>query len=431
MSSQGLNSIFNRSPSYDHGPTSYRSGSIRNQYYGRDILSTIISRIALDASMCDFKHFKIDKSTGNQQPIDSNFMQLLTVQANVDQTGRAMIYDAIWSMLDEGVVAIVPVLKSVSGDIKALRVGKVDDWYTDKIAVTCLNDKTGNKEQIVVSKDDVAVIESPFYTILNRNNYNLKLLEDKIKVMENLDKKNVNNKIQGAIELSYQLGGSYNKDQSNKRKQELTNDIQDSELGFMFLHPNEKLTKFDGSINDSIVKDVDRLRLNLFQDFGITDDILSGTADQFQVNVYYRRAIDPVLQAITDAFNSKFLTQTARTQGQRFGFYRDIFRLVPPDQLANIADVLGRNGYYAPNEIRAKLGDAPHPDPVADEIFNRNIADANQNGGIASQGQMNPTDDITMGNGQPSEITIYDNGDGTYSDEDGSLVDKDGNLLKG
>lgn len=423
-----LANVFNRSPSTVNDPVSYRGGTIRNNYYGRDIMSSIISRIALDASMCDFKHFKVNPENGNQIPMTSTMLDLMTIQANIDQTGRAFLYDLVWSMLDEGYIAVVPTLKT-NGEIRALRVGKVDNTFTRSVRVSCLNDNTGIVESVVLPKEDVVLIESPFYTTLNRQNFNLRLLEDKIRAMQATDAKNLNNNIRGAVKMAHAIGGSYNEKQNSLRRTELINDIQNDKLGFMFLHPNEELIKFDGKLDDSLLDDVERLRLNLYEDFGITADVMSGKADQFQVNVYYRRTIDPVLQAITDAFNSKFLTKTARTQGQRYGFYRDIFRLVPPDQLSSIADVLGRNGYYAPNEIRNKLGDAPHPDPIADQIFNRNIADANQQGGIATAGQSDVNGDGVVDSQDAEYVTVYDNGDGTYSDENGNPVDENGNPI--
>lgn len=394
--------------------------------YGKaDMLKGIISRIALDSSMVEFKHLKINEKDGNQKPIKSGIINCLTFEANIDQTGRAFIYDVVWSLLDEGVIAIVPIDTSHDPDdtssyeVESIRVAKIVEWFPSHVKVRCYNEKTGLEQDIMMAKRDVAIIESPLYAVLQETNPTLALLQQKITLMQSKDKDLATGKINGFIQFPYQTKAESRKQQAQVRRRELEEEMTKSQYGLATLDHNEKFIPVGGGITNNLLEEVLKLKQDFYNQLGFSEAIFNGTANQVEANQYYYRLIDPILTAITDAINRTFLTKTAQTQGHRIMFFRDPFRTLPVEMIANISDTFSRNAVFTPNEIRALVGKPPHPDVLADQLFNRNIADGNQNGGINTPGQMG----VEM---PQEEITIYDDGNGGYVDEQGNPVDENG-----
>ena len=402
------------------------SGYIYNK---TDMIKSIISRIALDASMVEFKHLKINEKDGSQTPVKSGLIDCLTHEANIDQSGRAFIFDAVWSLLDEGVIALIPVDTShdpeVTGsfDIDSMRVAKIIQWYPKHVRVRCYNENTGLEHDVVMSKRNMAIIESPLLTVLQDSNPTLALLQQKINLMQAKDKEIASGKINGFIQFPYQTRVSARKDQAKQRRKELEEEMSKSNYGIATLDAQEKFIPVGGGITNNLLEDVLKLKQDYYNQLGITEAVFNGTASASEINQYCHRLVDPIITALTDAINRSFLTKTARTQGQRIMFFRDPFRTLPVEQIATVGDTFARNAIFTPNEIRALVGKPPHPDQLADQLFNRNIADGNQNGGIYTPGQKSV-------NGEPQEeIVIYEDGNGGYVDEQGNPVDEQGNPI--
>lgn len=418
--------------------TFYSPNYIRNgfKYSEVDTIKKVINRIAVDASTVDFKHLKID-TDGNQSSVDSELIDRLTYKANRDQTGRAFIFDLVWSMLDEGVIAAVPVeanrdmRDNTNFDILELRVGKIVQWYTDSVRVRCYNSETGLDQETVLPKESVAIIESPLSEVLRSDNSTLRLLKGKTEIMRSEDSNAASGKINGFIQFPYMTNSAYRKDQADRRRQELEKEMANSKYGLATLDANEKFISTGGGVANNTLDDILKLQQDFYNQVGITENVINGTANTSELNLYYRRVVDPILQAIVDSFNMVFISKTARTQGQRLLFFRDPFRSLPVENLASTADLFSRNAILTPNEIREFIGKPPHPSPLANQLYNRNIADGNQMGGTETPGQEAPSPFPQDGNTQQEvqQITIYDNGDGTYSDENGNPVDENGNPL--
>lgn len=394
-----FNSALTNRQTIDKGPmTSQSSLYMRsvNVYRHRDIISNVISRIALDASMAEFKHMKINKETENQRPVQSNLQKCLSFEANIDQSGRSFIYDVVWSMLDEGTVAIVPTKtnKRPDGDnafdVLEMRVGKITQWYPKHVRVSVYNDETGLMEEFDYHKRAVAIIESPFYTLLNESNPTLQILRRKIELMDSMDKDVASGKLNGFLQFPYQTRSEYRQNQADRRLREIEHEMRTSQYGLVALDANEKFVPAGGGLENNIVEDVRNLTKDFYNNIGVTEKILDGTASPSEINAYYYKTIDPVLQAIVDGINRAFLTETARSRGHVIMYYRDPFRTLPVESLSSTADVFSRNAILTPNEIRRLIGKPPHPDAQADQLYNRNIADGNQNGGISTPGQMDP-----------------------------------------
>lgn len=398
-----------------------------------DVVRSIISRISLDASMVEFRHTKTDPNTDKQESVKSSFIDRITFEANIDQSGRAFIYDVVYSMLDEGVIAVVPIdtstdpTKTESFKIESIRVGKITDWYPRHIKVLCYNDRTGLEQSLVMPKDRVAIIESPLYSVLRDSNPTLELLRQKIKLMQTQDNNAATGKLQGFLQFPYQTNSSRRGQMAERRRKEIEAEMSSSKFGLATLEANEKFIPASGGLTNNLLEDVRKLQQDFYNEVGITENILNGTATPQEENRYQNRCIDPIVQALADGFNRAFLTKTARTQGHEFKVYRDPFNALPVEQLATTADLFTRNAILTPNEIRAFMGKPPHPSPLADQLFNRNIADANQNGGLMTPGQ----DDSFMDQGLDEDVPeIYDDGEGGFVDANGNPVDRNGNPLE-
>ena len=412
-------------------------------YRKADLVKAVISRIALDASLVDFKHLKINEADGNQSPVKSELIDRLTWSANIDQTGRMFIYDVVWSLLDEGHIAIVPVdtNKDISNtttfDILSMRVAKIEQWYPRHVRVKCYNDQTGLEQSLVMEKEKISIIESPLVTVLKDSNPVLSLLQQKMTLMNQQDSNAASGKINGFFQFPYQTNSTRLKERAEARREEITKEMANNKYGIATLDANEKFIPVGGGITNNLLEEIRTLQQDFYDQIGITETIIKGTASSSELNLYYNRVIDPILQAIVDSINRTFLTKTARTQGQRIMYFRDPFRMIPVESIASTADLFSRNGIFTPNEIRARVGKMPHPDPIANKLFNRNIADANQNGGIMTPGQEDANrngvpdsqESANMNGTEPEEIVIYEDGNGGYVDEHGNPVDENGNPL--
>lgn len=409
-----------------------------NSSYGSDLIKSIINRIAIDASTVEFKHLKIDPVSKNQNEIKSGLIDCLTYKANIDQTGRAFIIDLVWSLLDEGVIAIVPTVtdKIMDGDktfdVESIRVGKITQWFTDSVKVRYYNEDTGLEFEQSLKKEDIAIIESPLSGILQENNQTLRLLKQKIDLMNSEDRNATTGKINGFIQFPYQTNSEYHKMQAEQRRRQLEQEMTNSAYGLVTLDNNEKFIPAGGNIQNNTLEDINKLKQDFYNQIGITENIINGTQSPAELNLYYNRVIDPILQAIIDSINVTFISKTARTQGQIIQYFRDPFKLLPVEQIASTADLFSRNAILTPNEIRKFIGKEPHPNPLADQLYNRNIADGNQAGGIATPGQsVDPSQNGDTGSGEddPSQY-IYQDENGNYVDYQGNPVDEAGNPIR-
>lgn len=381
----GFSSGFNRqSSNYLKGYTYNRS----------DLVNAIINRIALDASMVDLRHLKIDPVSGDQTPVNSDLIDTLTVSANIDQTGRAFIFDVVWSLLDEQAIAMVPIETSTypndtgSYDISSMRVGKIMQWFPKHVRIRCYNEETGLDQDLTLSKKQVAIVESPLYSILKERNQTIKILEQKIKLMNTQDAKAASGKLNGFIQFPYATKNDSRKQLAAERLKSIDNDMSNSQHGIASLDANEKWINTGGNIVNNVLDDIRRLQQDFYNQTGITEAVMNGTAKEEEYNRYFSRTVDPILTMIIDSLNRTFLTKTARTQGQRIAFYRNPFKGMAVANLASAAEVFTRNAILAPNEVRTTfLGIAPHPNALANELYNRNISDKNQAGGTTVAGQ--------------------------------------------
>lgn len=385
---KGWNAFNERDKQYAPADVGYGSGrpvQVMTRSWARSSLAnTVFNRIALDASMVDILHVKMDKDSGNQTKLKSSLESCLTESANIDQTGAALIHDIVYSMLDEGTVAVVPVDTSVdikktdSYEIYSLRVGKITQWYPDYVRVNLYNDRVGRYEEVLVPKADTAIITNPLYEVVNEKQGALDRLISKMSLLDRMDELTISDKLNMIFQLPYAVRGEKRQEQARQRLSDLEKQLAESKYGIGYIDATEKVTQLTRPINNSLADEVKYLTEQFYNALGLTQNVFNGTASEIEMRAYYNRTVDPILERITTEFTRKFLTQTARSQGQRMVAYRDPFKLVPVEQLATIADTFSRNAILTPNEIRAIIGFGPNDDPEADKLANRNIADVNQ-----------------------------------------------------
>ena len=345
----------------------------------RTIITSITTRIAVDASSTTIQHARLDGNGRFLETIKSGLNECLNTRANIDQTGRAFLQDLVLTMMDEGCVAAVPVDTTVnpriseSYDIRSLRVGVITQWYPEAIRVKVYNDKIGRKEEIALPKKTVAIIENPFYTIMNEPNSTLRRLTHKLSLLDVTDEQTASGKLDMIIQLPYLVKGETRKKQANERRLELERQLVESKYGIGYIDGTERITQLNRSLENNLLKQVEYLTSTLYSQLGLTENILNGTANETEFTNYYNRTIEPIVSAIVNEFNTKFLTKTARSQNQTIFFYRDPFRLVPVAQLAEIADKFTRNEIMTSNEFRQIIGMKAADDPRADELLNKNM----------------------------------------------------------
>lgn len=349
---------------------------------GRDktIVTSLFTRIAIDVATLDFKHVELNDDDAFVREVPSGLNECLKVEANIDQTGRAFMQDIVISMLDEGVVAIVPVdtdynpNETNSYDILSMRTGKIINWYPQHVKVRLYNENTGRHEDILLSKHDVGIIENPFYALFNEpNSVNQRLIR-KLALIDITDERVASGKLDLIIQLPYAIKSQQRRDQANERLKEIEDQLINSPYGIAYTDGTEHITQLNRALENNLLKNVEYLQQALFSQLGMTQSILDGTADEQTMLNYYSRTIEPIANAIVEEMTRKFLTRTARTQHKAIRYFRDPFKLIPVGQIAEIADKFTRNEVLTSNEIRQKIGIKPSNDPKANQLINSNIS---------------------------------------------------------
>ena len=362
-----------------YGPT--RPDRIRSYISNeRSIIASLINRIAVDAAAIDIRHVKVDENGQYVSDVDSYFNDCLNIQANIDQSGRDFRQDMYESLLDEGCIAIVPVSTDLNPryttgyDITELRIGKVVQWYPKNVLVNLYNEDTALREDILLPKSMVAIVENPFYTVMNGPNSSLKRLKRKIDLLDRLDEKNNSSKLDLIIQLPYSVRTEARKKEAEKRKKEIEFQLIDSKYGIAYTDGTEKITQLNRSVENNYLEQINELTTQVFSQMGMTQEILNGTASEETMTNYFSRIIEPIVSACCEAMYSKFLSRTAKTKKEQVKFFRDPFKLTPVTNLADVADRLTRNEILSSNEFRAIIGFKPSSDPRANELRNKNIA---------------------------------------------------------
>lgn len=369
-------------------PTTSSTGS--GSYYRPDrprftrgnektIVTAVYNRIAIDVAAVSIRHVRLDENGRYTEDIPSGLNECLTLNANLDQTGRALIQDAVMSMIDEGCVAIVPVDTTfdptISGsfDISSLRTGKIVDWYPQHVRVRLYNEKTGNKEEVTLPKKSVAIVENPLYAVMNEQNSTLQRLIRKLNLLDFVDDRNSSGKLDLIIQLPYVIKTDARRKQAEDRRKDIENQLAGSKYGIAYTDGTERITQLNRPVENNLMSQIEYLTSTLYSQLGITQSVMDGSADEKTMLNYTNRTIEPILSAIVDEMKRKFLTKTARTQGQSIMFFRDPFRLVPVNDIAEIADKFTRNEILTSNEVRQIVGMKPSEDPKADELNNSNL----------------------------------------------------------
>ena len=346
----------------------------------RSIITSVYNRIALDVAALNVQHIRLDENGRFLSVIQDGLNTCLTVEANIDQTARAFIQDIVVSMLDEGCVAIVPVDTtydpSVTGsyDIQTMRVGKILDWYPQHVRVRLYNERTGTKENILVPKSTVAIVENPLYAVVNEPNSTMQRLIRKLNLLDVIDEQSGSGKLDLIIQLPYVIKTEARRQQAENRRKDIEAQLSGTKYGIAYADGTERITQLNRSVNNNLMSQIEYLTSMLYSQLGITQSILDGTADEKTMLNYNNRTIEPIISAIVDEMKRKFLTKTARSQSQSISFFRDPFKLVPVNDIAEIADKFTRNEIMTSNEIRQVIGMKPSDDPRADELRNKNIS---------------------------------------------------------
>lgn len=381
------NAFMNRDPTYYNVGPGYSLRPDRPRLgHGneRSIVSSIFNRIALDVATIDIKHCRLDSTGRFVEEIESGINRCLNFEANIDQSGRAFIHDVVLSMLDEGAVAIVPVDTSFnpkisnSFSIDSVRTGKIIEWYPKHVKVRIYNDRRGEKEDILLPKSQVGIIENPLYAIVNEPNSTLQRLMRKLSLLDATDEKTASGKLDLIIQLPYVAKTQARREQAERRRNDMEDQLTNSKYGVAYIDGTEKVIQLNRSLENNLLKQVEYWTNMLYSQLGITQAVLDGTADEQTMLNYNNRTVEPIVAAIADELKRKFLTKTARSQGQSIEYFRDPFRLVPVNNIAEIADKFTRNEIMTSNEIRQIVGMKPADDPKADELRNSNISQSKQ-----------------------------------------------------
>lgn len=346
----------------------------------RSIATAVYNRIAMDVAAVGIRHVKLDENMRYSSDIDSGLNKCLNLEANIDQTGRAFIQDVVMSMLDEGCVAIVPVDTSmdptVSGSysIDSMRTGKIVQWYPQHVKVRLYNDRTGKKQEVTLPKSTVAIIENPLYAVINEPNSTMQRLIRKLSLLDVTDEQTASGKLDLIIQLPYVIKTQSKRDEAERRRKEIERQLAGSKYGIAYTDGTERITQLNRSVENNLMKQIEYLTEMLYSQLGITQTVMDGTADEKTMLNYNNRSIEPIVSAIVDELKRKFLTKTARSQGQSIMMFRDPFKLVPVDNIAEIADKFTRNEIMTSNEFRQVIGMKPSNDPKADRLVNANIS---------------------------------------------------------
>ena len=395
------NAFMNRDPTrFDYGNANYtRPDRVRlTRGNERSIVNAVFNRIAVDCAAIKIQHVRLDDNDRFTEVIDDNFNQCLTTSANLDQTGRAFIEDVVMSMLDEGCVAIVPIDTTLnpsthSFDILSMRTGKIIEWYPEYVKVRVYNQRNGQKEEIVVPKASTAIIENPFYSIMNEPNSTLQRLIRKLNLLDVIDEQSGSGKLDLIIQLPYTIKSPARRQQAEERRQAIEDQLSGSKYGIAYADATEHITQLNRAVENNLLAQCESLTSMLYSQLGITKELMEGSANEEQYNNYSSRTLEPIMAAMTDEMKRKFLTKTARTQKQSVCFFKDPFKLVSATNMADIADKMTRNEIMTSNEVRQVVGMKPADDPRADQLVNKNI----------SQSKELLEDEMAIGEGEENE----------------------------
>lgn len=353
----------------------------------RTIATSVFNKIAMDVAAIDIRHCRVDDNGRYIEDIKSDFNECLTLEANIDQTHRAFIQEAVMSMFDEGVIAIVPIetkgdpILSTSFDIKSIRTGKIVEWFPRSVKVEVYNDRTGRKEKIIMPKKSVAIVENPLYSVINEPNSTLKRLVRKMALLDAIDEQSASGKLDLIIQLPYAVKGELKQQQADKRRESIVDQLR-GPYGIAYIDGTEKITQLNRPIENNLTKQIEYLTNTFYSQIGITASIMDGTADEKTMLNYDNRTVEPIVSAIVNAMKRSFISKTARTQGQTIMAFRNPFNLVPINNIAEIADKFTRNEILTSNEIRQIIGFKPSKDPKADELRNSNISQSKEDGSL-------------------------------------------------
>lgn len=369
---------WNIGPSYGYRPDRMRY----TRGNERSIVTAVYNRIAMDVAAVNLKHIRLDENDRYKETIDSGLNNCLSVEANLDQTGRAFIQDLVASMLDEGCVAAVPTdaddEPEDSGNFKVytLRTGKILEWYPRHVKVEVYNEQEGQRQQIIIPKSTVPLIENPMYSVMNEPNSIYQRLVRKLTLLDVVDEQTSSGKLDLIIQLPYIIKTEARREQAEKRRKDIEKQLSEGKYGIAYTDGTERITQLNRPVENNLMKQIEYLTSMFFSQLGITQSILDGTADEKTMLNYYNRTIEPILSAIADEMKRKFLTPTARSQKQTIAYFRDPFKLVPVNDIAEIADKFTRNEIMTSNEIRQVIGMKPSSDPNADVLRNKNLSDS-------------------------------------------------------
>ena len=371
----------NRSRYYDRGHiSSYKPDRVRfTRGNERSIVTSVYNRLALDASSMSIKHVRLDDNGRFTEEVNSGLQNCLNIEANIDQTGRAFLQDVVMSMLDEGCVAIVPVdttinpMLSGSYEINTMRTAKILEWYPAHVRVRLYNDRKGIHEELILPKANVAIIENPLYAVINEPNSTMQRLIRKLNLLDVVDEQTSSGKLDLIIQLPYVIKSDARRKQAEERRKDIEMQLSGSKYGIAYTDGTERITQLNRPAENNLMNQVQYLTDMLYSQLGLTQSILDGSADDKTMLNYYNRTIEPILAAIVDEIKRKFLTKTARAQKQTIMYFRDPFKLVPVNDIAEIADKFTRNEIMTSNEIRQIVGIKPSKDPEADELRNKNL----------------------------------------------------------
>lgn len=395
------NAFFNRDPTEEYRSEvgsgmsySYRPDRPRlTRGNERSIITSIFTRIGIDVASIDIQHVRLDENGRFLETINSGLNDCLTVEANLDQTGRAFIQDAVMSMLDEGCIAIVPTDTTLNPkntnayDILSMRVGKIVGWYPDKVRVRLYNERNGQKQEVILPKKMVAIVENPLYAVVNEPNSTMQRLVRKLNLLDVIDEQSGSGKLDIIIQLPYTIKSETAKNRAEDRRKSIENQLAGTKYGIAYADATEKITQLNRPVENNLMKQIEFLTNMLYSQLGITQTVMDGTANAETMLNYYDRTIEPIISAIVDEMKRKFLTKTARTQLQSIKFFRNPFKLVPIKDLAEIADKFTRNEIMTSNEFRQVIGMKPSDDPRADELHNSNMPYPEEEGPYPPEGE--------------------------------------------
>lgn len=387
---RGWNAFRNRDPTTEYRDTglgyAYRPDRVRfTRGNERSIVTSVYNRIALDVAAINIQHVQLDDNNRFTSVVESGLNSCLNLEANIDQTGRAFVQDIVMSMFDEGCVAVVPVDTTQdpeitdSYDILSMRTGKILEWKPRHVKVRVYNDRTGMKEDILLPKKQVAIIENPLYAVINEPNSTMQRLIRKLCLLDAVDEQSSSGKLDLIIQLPYVVKTEARRQQANDRRKQIEEQLTGSKYGIAYTDGTERITQLNRPVENNLMKQIEYLTSMLYSQLGITQAILDGTADDKTMLNYYSRTIEPIISAIVDEMKRKFLTKTARSQKKSIMFFRDPFKLVPVNDIAEIADKFTRNEILSSNEIRQIVGIKPSKDPKADELRNKNLSEPKEN----------------------------------------------------